>query len=76
MNARRIIVLVVGSIVLLAGLAMLVLPGPGILGVVAGVAILASEFPWARRWLTKLWEKVPLPEHKKRKLQQKLPGRP
>jgi hypothetical protein len=37
---------------LAAGLAMLVLPGPGLLTLAAGMAILALEFPWARRLLT------------------------
>jgi tellurite resistance protein TerC len=32
---------------------MLVLPGPGIVTVLAGVAILALEFAWARRFLKK-----------------------
>ena len=73
MCVRRVLVLIVGSIVLIGGIVMLALPGPGILGVIAGIAILSSEFPWARRWLEKLWQKVPLPEHKKRKLKQKLP---
>lgn len=50
-NGRRVIVATVGTIVLLAGIAMLALPGPGIAGVFAGLAILATEFPWARRLL-------------------------
>ena len=50
-NLKRLIVLVVGVSVLGAGLAMLVLPGPGILVVVAGLAILATEFAWAERTL-------------------------
>ena len=36
-----------------AGFAMLVLPGPGILVVVIGLAILAREFAWAERTLDK-----------------------
>lgn len=36
---------------LLAGLAMIVLPGPGIVVIIAGLAILASEFSWAERLL-------------------------
>jgi uncharacterized protein (TIGR02611 family) len=48
-NAKRLAVLVVGCTVLAAGLAMLVLPGPGVLVVVAGLAILATEFAWAER---------------------------
>ena len=48
---RRIGTIIVGSIVLFAGLAMMILPGPGILGVIAGLAILAQELTWAERML-------------------------
>lgn len=37
----------VGGVLVLAGLAMLVLPGPGILVVVAGFAVLGTEYAWA-----------------------------
>jgi hypothetical protein len=36
------------------GLALLVLPGPGILALVAGVALLAPHYAWARRILDPL----------------------
>jgi uncharacterized protein (TIGR02611 family) len=52
-SAKRLAVLVVGAAVLGAGIAMLVLPGPGILVIVLGLAILASEFAWAERALDK-----------------------
>ena len=39
---------VVGGVIVLAGVAMLVLPGPGILGIAAGLALLALEFEAAR----------------------------
>ncbi len=42
---------VIGGTVLLIGIALLVLPGPGIPVVAAGLAILGSEFIWARRAL-------------------------
>ncbi|WP_307802215.1 PGPGW domain-containing protein [Cellulomonas dongxiuzhuiae] len=48
---RLVAVSVVGGTVLLTGVAMLVLPGPGILAILAGLALLATEFAWARRWL-------------------------
>ena len=38
---------VIGSSILLAGTLMLVLPGPGIVVMVIGLAILATEFAWA-----------------------------
>ncbi|MGH8508574.1 MAG: PGPGW domain-containing protein [Gammaproteobacteria bacterium] len=49
--ARRVMIFVVGTTVLLLGIAMLVLPGPGLLVIPAGLAILAAEFAWARKWL-------------------------
>jgi tellurite resistance protein TerC len=49
--ARKIVVAVVGTAVLIAGVALIVLPGPAFLVIPAGLAILATEFPWARRLL-------------------------
>lgn len=49
----KIGVLIVGTLVLFAGIVMLVFPGPGILGIVAGLAILATEFAWAHNALSK-----------------------
>jgi uncharacterized protein (TIGR02611 family) len=50
-SSKRIAVTVVGFTLVLAGLAMLVLPGPGLLVIVAGFAVLATEYAWARRAL-------------------------
>lgn len=50
-NVRRLLVLVAGIVVVGAGVAMLALPGPGILVIFIGLAILASEFAWAERTL-------------------------
>jgi len=50
-RARKLVVAVVGGGVVLAGIAMLVLPGPAILVIPLGLAILATEFLWAKRWL-------------------------
>ncbi len=47
--ARQVIITVVGVAVTVVGVALLVLPGPGLLLVVAGLAILATEYRWARR---------------------------
>ena len=44
-------VVVAGFALLAAGIAMLVLPGPGLLTIVAGLALLATEFAWAERTL-------------------------
>jgi len=53
-RVRRIAIAVGGGSVLAVGLAMTVLPGPAILVVPAGLAILATEFPWARRLLDRV----------------------
>jgi len=57
-NSKRVAVTIAGFIVVLAGLAMLVLPGPGILVVIAGLAILATEYVWAQRLLRIAKEKA------------------
>ncbi|MFD0856243.1 PGPGW domain-containing protein, partial [Actinomadura adrarensis] len=43
----RIGVFTVGATVLVGGLVMMIAPGPGLLGIVVGLAILATEFAWA-----------------------------
>ena len=53
-QARRVVILVLGSTVLLIGVAMLVLPGPGIIVIPLGLGILALEFAWARLWLRRV----------------------
>jgi uncharacterized protein (TIGR02611 family) len=53
-QAKRLIVIVVGSTILLIGIAMLVLPGPAVLVIPIGLGVLATELVWARRLLTKL----------------------
>lgn len=57
-HAKRVVVFVVGSAVLIAGFAMLVLPGPGLLVIIAGLSILGIEFAWARRLRDKAQEKA------------------
>lgn len=50
-NAKRMAVAVIGFAVLAAGVAMIVLPGPGVIVIIVGLAILATEFAWAERAL-------------------------
>ena len=50
---KRVIVSVVGATVLLIGIALLVLPGPAFIVIPVGLAILATEYAWVRRWLKK-----------------------
>jgi len=53
-QARRAVILVVGSTVLLVGVMMIVLPGPALLVIPLGLGILAVEFAWAGRWLARV----------------------
>jgi tellurite resistance protein TerC len=54
--AWRIIIFIVGMSVLLFGVALLVLPGPAFIVIPVGLAILATEYAWARRWLRAIKE--------------------
>ncbi len=57
-KARRVVVAIVGGSVVVVGILMIVLPGPAILVIPAGLAILGIEFAWARRWLRKVKAKT------------------
>lgn len=46
---KRILVAFIGGTVVLVGVVMIVLPGPAMVVIPAGLAILATEFVWARR---------------------------
>ena len=56
-HAKRVIKIVVGFTLLVAGIAMLFLPGQGILTIMAALAILGTEYLWARRLLEKMKQK-------------------
>ncbi|MBN1347737.1 MAG: TerC/Alx family metal homeostasis membrane protein [Phycisphaerae bacterium] len=53
-TAKRIVILIVGSTVVIIGIVMLAMPGPGLATIVLGLAILAVEFTFARRWLKRV----------------------
>jgi uncharacterized protein (TIGR02611 family) len=55
---RKAVIAVIGMSVLLIGAAMIFLPGPAIIVIPAGLAILATEFGWARILLSRLKEKA------------------
>lgn len=54
----RVVVAIFGFLVVLAGLAMLVLPGPGLLVIAIGLGTLALEFVWAERLLERTVDKM------------------
>src|SRR3954452_21847887 len=46
---KTVAVAVLGGLLTLAGIALLVLPGPGFVLVAAGLAVLATRFSWAQK---------------------------
>ena len=55
--ARKIVVAVIGGTLVLFGIALLFLPGPGSVVIPIGLLVLASEFAWAR-WLLRRGKQV------------------
>jgi hypothetical protein len=49
--AKRVLLEVLGWALLVAGVAALVLPGPGLLLMFAGLAVLSQQYEWAERWV-------------------------
>ena len=68
---KRVAVVALGGTVLAIGVAMIVLPGPAFIVIPAGLAILAIEFVWARRWLRSVRAVLPRFD-KNRPLKQKI----
>ena len=54
----RVPFVLVGFTIVLVGLALLVLPGPGLLVIAVGFAMLALEFAWAERVLESTLERM------------------
>jgi len=50
-QAKRLVVIVIGFTILAIGIAMIVLPGPAIVVIPVGLALLATEFIWAKKLL-------------------------
>ena len=53
-QVRRVFRIVVGFTLLLAGVVMIVTPGPGWLVILLGLGLLAAEFVWARRLMDRI----------------------
>jgi Putative transmembrane protein (PGPGW) len=52
-GVRRWVVGIIGGTILLAGLAMTILPGPAFIVIPLGLAMLGTEFAWARHCVQK-----------------------
>ena len=57
-TAKKVAVLLGGGTLVLLGVVLLFVPGPGILIILAGLALLATEFDWAQRHLDSLRSKT------------------
>jgi uncharacterized protein (TIGR02611 family) len=53
-QVRRVFLIIAGFTLLLAGVVMLVTPGPGMLVIFIGLGLLAAEFVWARRLMERM----------------------
>lgn len=56
--ARRVVIAVVGFTILLVGVVMLIAPGPAIVVIPLGLAVLGIEFAWARMWLKRVRQRI------------------
>jgi uncharacterized protein (TIGR02611 family) len=51
---RKVLVTVLGGVIFVAGVVMIVTPGPAFVLIPVGLLLLASEFKWAERWTQKM----------------------
>lgn len=56
--AKRIAIAVIGISILAVGIVMIITPGPALVLIPVGLAILGLEFAWARVWLKRLRENL------------------
>jgi len=57
-QAKRWIIAIIGLTILMMGIAMIVLPGPAFVVIPAGLAILGTEFIWAKNLLNKVKDRL------------------
>jgi uncharacterized protein (TIGR02611 family) len=53
-QVRRVFLIIAGFTLLMAGVVMLVTPGPGMLVIFLGLGLLTAEFVWARRLMERI----------------------
>ncbi len=77
-TVRKVIVGIVGGIFFVAGIVMLVTPGPAVVFIPLGLLLLASEFKWAERWMQKATTAINRGREKwrKRKRHRAAPAKP
>ena len=55
---KTVVIAVLGGLLTLAGIGLLILPGPGFIVIFAGLAVLATRFSWAKKPLDYAQEKA------------------
>lgn len=55
---KRLIIAIIGSTIVMIGIFLIVLPGPAFIIIPLGLSILATEFLWAKKLMTRLKEKL------------------
>ena len=56
---RRGARVVAGAVLVIVGLLLIVLPGPGLLVIAMGLGLMARDVPFARRWLRLVRARIP-----------------
>ncbi len=56
---RRMLRVGAGAFLVVVGLFLLVLPGPGLVVIAAGLGLMARDVPFARRWLRIVRQRLP-----------------
>lgn len=55
---KRLLIGIIGTTILLIGIAMIVLPGPAFIVIPVGLSILVTEFLWAKKMIEKFKDKI------------------
>lgn len=74
-KARKVIVTIVGGLLVLIGIILIFIPGPAFVVIPAGLALLATEFEWARKLLKKFREWLHKIREKYRAMRGKKPAK-
>ena len=54
---KRVVIGIIGTSILIIGIAMIVLPGPAFIVIPVGLSILATEFVWAKKLVERFKDK-------------------
>lgn len=57
-TARKVVIFIIGSTIVLIGIIMIVAPGPAVIVIPAGLAVLGTEFLWAKLLLKRMKAKT------------------